>query len=251
MLKITIIGSGNVAQHLISAFQKSNEIEILQVFARNLNTLSDLIDSKKIVSDFMELLPSDLFIIAVSDNAIANVSSKITFDNQLVVHTSGGMALEVLDNKHRKGVFYPLQSFTKNKAVDFQTIPICIEAENDLDFYFLEKVAHVLTNKTYNINSLQRKSLHISAVFVNNFVNHLYQIANEICEENQVDFDILKPLIVETANKILEIKPQLAQTGPAKRNDSQVIENHIASLNNDFHKNIYKILTQSIQQNGN
>jgi predicted short-subunit dehydrogenase-like oxidoreductase (DUF2520 family) len=250
MLNITIIGSGNVAQHLISAFLKTKEINILQVFARNKNNISQQIDSNKIITDYKDLQTADLFIIAVSDNAINIVSSQIPFDNQLVVHTSGGMAIDVLDDKHRKGVFYPLQSFTKNKAVDFKTIPICLETQNDLDYYLLEKIAQILTNKTYNINSLQRKSLHVSAVFVNNFVNHLYQIGNEICQESQVDFEILKPLILETAHKIMAINPKNAQTGPATRNDTQVIEQHLDFLKTENQKNIYKILTQSIQQNG-
>jgi predicted short-subunit dehydrogenase-like oxidoreductase (DUF2520 family) len=143
-----------------------------------------------------------------------------------------------------------LQSFSKNKAVDFKNIPICLETESELEYYFLEKIAKTISDKIYNINSLQRKSLHVSAVFVNNFVNHLYQIGNDICNENNVDFDILKPLILETANKIIEISPKSAQTGPAKRKDSVVIEQHLDFLKDENQQNIYKILTQSIQQNG-
>lgn len=250
MLKISIIGSGNVAQHLILAFQTLADVEIIQVFSRDKEIVSGIIDSNKIIDDFSKLLPSDLIIIAVSDNAIAEVSTKIPFENQLVVHTSGGTNIDVLNKKHRRGVFYPLQSFSKNKAVDFKNIPICLETENELDYFLLERIAKTISDKIYNINSLQRKSLHISAVFVNNFVNHLYQIGNDICEDNNVNFEILKPLILETANKITAISPKSAQTGPAKRRDSVVIEQHLDFLKNENQENIYKILTQSIQQNG-
>lgn len=250
MLKITILGSGNVANHLIDTFQKHQEIEILQVFARNKSNISNTISSEKIVTDFKNLKPSDLYIIAVSDNAIAEISNQIPHDNQLVVHTAGGVDINSINSKHRKGVFYPLQSFTKNSYVDFKEIPICIEADNNLDYYFLEKIASIISNKIYNINSTQRKYLHVSAVFVNNFVNHMYQIGNEICSENDIDFEILKPLILETARKITKLTPKMAQTGPAKRNNIEVIENHIKSLKDKNHQNIYKILTHSIQQNG-
>jgi predicted short-subunit dehydrogenase-like oxidoreductase (DUF2520 family) len=155
-----------------------------------------------------------------------------------------------LNNKNRKGVFYPLQSFTKSRAVSFSEIPICIEANNENDYLILKNLAELLSKKVYKINSAQRKSLHISAVFVNNFVNHLYKIGNDICNENEVDFDILKPLILETANKIMTISPHDAQTGPAKRNDSTVINSQLDFLSNHNQKEIYKILTHSIQQNG-
>lgn len=250
MIKVTIIGSGNVAQHLISAFTNAENIEICQVFARNPETIFHLINPNKIVSDFDELLEADLFLIAVSDNAIAEVSSKIPFKNKLVAHTSGNFGIDDLDSKNRKAVFYPLQTFSKNKPVDFQEIPICLETQTESDYQILEEIAKTISNKTFKINSEQRKSLHVSAVFVSNFVNHLYQIGNEICNENQVDFEILKPLIQETANKILSLSPIEAQTGPAKRNDNQTINSHLQFLSNENQKEIYKLLTKSIIDNG-
>src|SRR3954462_3349851 len=115
MLKITLIGSGNVAQHLIKAFDKSETIEIAQVFSRKKETLASVIEFDKIVDDFQDLKEADLYIIAVTDNAIADVSAQLPFINQLVVHTSGTASIETLDDKNRKGVFYPLQTFSKNK----------------------------------------------------------------------------------------------------------------------------------------
>ena len=250
MIKIVIIGSGNVAQHLIQAFAKGREIEVLQVFSRQKEILIPLLDSGKITNDFNNLAEADIYIIAVSDDAISKVSSQLPFKNRLVVHTSGSVPINSLDNKNRRGIFYPLQTFTKGKEVDFNQIPICLESENDSDFELLEKVAKTISNNVFKSNEKQRRALHISAVFVNNFVNEMYRIGNEICEENKVPFEILKPLILETVNKVMTLSPEEAQTGPAKRNDTQTIEAHLDFLSNENHSTIYKILTQSIQNNG-
>jgi predicted short-subunit dehydrogenase-like oxidoreductase (DUF2520 family) len=247
MIQITLIGSGNVAQHLIKAFAKNELVEIVQVYSRKKETLASLIDFDKIVNDFDELKEADLYIIAVSDKAISEVSKQLPFQNRIVVHTSGAASLDVLDPKNRKGVFYPLQTFSKNKEIDFSTVPICLEAENTFDFRILETLAKNISNAVFAINSDQRKALHVAAVFVNNFTNHLYQIGQEICEEHQVPFEVLKPLIQETAQKINTLNPVDAQTGPAKRHDSTTIEAHLQYLTNENQKNIYKLITQSIQ----
>jgi predicted short-subunit dehydrogenase-like oxidoreductase (DUF2520 family) len=250
MIRLSIIGSGNVAQHLIQAFSKNAETELVQVFSRNPEAVFLLISNDKIISDLSELKPVDLTIIAVSDDAISEVSTQLVFQNQLVVHTSGSVSIEALDSKNRKGVFYPLQTFSKSKEVDFKVIPICLEAENDTDLQLLTNVAKTISNSIANVDSQQRKALHVAAVFVSNFTNHLYQIGNEICKENNLSFDILKPLIQETANKILSLSPNEAQTGPAKRKDTQTINAHLNFLTNETQKEIYKMLTKSIIDNG-
>lgn len=250
MIRVSIIGSGNVAQHLIQAFSKSTEIELVQVFARKPAAVSHLIPIDKITSDFSELKPVDLTLIAVTDDAIAEVSEQLPFNNQFVVHTSGSLDMKALNTKNRQGVFYPLQTFSKSKEVDFKTIPICLEAKNEKDFQMLETVAKSVSDSVYEINSEQRKALHIAAVFVSNFVNHLYQIGNDICVGNNLPFDILKPLIQETANKILTLPPSEAQTGPAKRKDTQTINAHLNFLTDGNQKEIYKMLTKSIIDNG-
>lgn len=250
MIKITVIGSGNVAQHLIKAFTKSEQIEIVQVFSRKKESVLNLVNADRIVTEFANLHESDLYIISVSDDAISEVSEQLPFKNQLVVHTSGTTSIDVLDSKNRKGVFYPLQTFSKAKSVDFSIIPICLEAENPEDYTILDTVAKSISEAVFSISSEQRKALHVSAVFVNNFTNHLYQIGQEICVNNQVPFDILKPLILETADKIKVLSPANAQTGPAKRHDYTTIEAHLNYLTDENQRNIYKLLTQSIQHNG-
>ncbi len=250
MFKVILIGSGNVAHHLILAFKKAVGIELVQVLARNKNSLTHLLNSEVITSDYNQIKEADIYIIAVSDNAIEAISNLLPLENKLVVHTSGSVSIATLTNKNRKGVFYPLQTFSKNKAINFEEVPICIESENAADLELIKKVANCISKNIYEIDSNQRKSLHIAAVFVSNFVNHLYQIGQEICIENELPFEILKPLILETANKVMTISPNEAQTGPAKRNDTQTINTHLNFLSNKNQKEIYKILTKSIIDNG-
>ncbi len=250
MISITIIGSGNVAQHLIKVISKTATLELVQVFARNVDSIIHLIDSEKITNDISQLKNADLYIISVSDDAIQSVSNSLFFSDKLVAHTSGSVAMEELSDNNRKAVLYPLQTLSKKKEVDFTTVPLCIEAQNETDLHLLTEVAQHLSVHVYNVDSEQRKSLHVAAVFVSNFVNHLYKIGSDICIEHKVPFEILKPLILETAKKVQIMEPNEAQTGPAKRNDTSTINKHLAILTDDNQKDIYKILTKSIIDNG-
>ena len=250
MIRVTVIGSGNVAQHLLKAFVNNPDIELVEVVARTKTELVSFLPAEKIVISCEAMLPTDVVIIAVSDNAIEKVSAQITLKDTLVVHTSGTIPMNILDDKNKKGVFYPLQTFSKFKEVDFRVIPIAIEAQNEESVALLEKVGKSISNHVQQIDSSQRKTLHVAAVFVCNFVNHLYQIGNEICDENNLSFDLLKPLIVETAHKIKTLSPSEAQTGPAKRHDTVTINSQLNFLTNETQKEIYKLLTQSIINHG-
>ncbi len=249
MITINLIGSGNVAQHLISVLQQTEGVVLQSVLVRNLKSISHLLTDEKIITIPEQLQPADVTIISVTDSAISEVSNTIPFENQLVVHTSGSMGLDVLNDKNRKGVFYPLQTFSKLKSIDFKEVPLCLETENESDYQLLETFGKSLSDKVFKINSEQRQSLHVAAVFSCNFVNHLYQIGNEICDENKVPFEILFPLIQETADKIKTLSPKEAQTGPAIRHDQKTIDKHLAFLNDETRKTIYQLLTQSIQNN--
>ncbi|SEP64068.1 Predicted oxidoreductase, contains short-chain dehydrogenase (SDR) and DUF2520 domains [Flavobacterium urocaniciphilum] len=239
-----LIGSGNVSTHLFQAFSKVPDVEVVQVFSR---TFSNDFPSNIQISDFTQISEADVYIICVSDNAIASVSDQLPFENRLVVHTSGSTNFDVLNAKNKRGVFYPLQTFSKHKEVDFNEIPICLETEKETDYEILEKLAKTISKSVNKIDGNQRKALHVSAVFVCNFVNHLYHIGSEICKENNIPFHILQPLIEETAEKIKTLSPEEAQTGPALRKDSKTIEKHIDFLTDSTQKEIYKILTNSIQ----
>ncbi len=251
MIRVSIIGSGNVAQHLIKVFSLNTDIELVQIFVRNKKTVLNLISSDKIFSNYKNFIPVDVVIIAVTDGAIDLVYQELPFTSQLIVHTSGTFSLEALTNKNRTGVFYPLQTFSKSKEIDFKTIPICIEAQNENDYKTLECVAHAISNSVHRINAKQRLSLHVAAVYVCNFTNYMYTIGNDICNLNNLSFEILKPLIQETANKIMLLSPAMAQTGPAIRKDTSTLKTHLDFLTNDNQKEIYKLLTKSIIDNGN
>ncbi|RZJ28032.1 MAG: DUF2520 domain-containing protein [Flavobacterium sp.] len=250
MVKVTIIGSGNVAQHLVAAFSASDSVELVQVFSRDISKIGHLVSAEISIDNLGLLADADLYIISVSDDAISEVSEQLPFSGNLVAHTSGSVPIDELDSKNRSAVFYPLQTFTKNKPVNFREIPICLESGDKTDYQTLEVVARAISDKVFAIDSVQRKALHVAAVFASNFTNHMYKIANDICEENQMPFDILKPLIAETANKIRLLSPADAQTGPAKRNDKYTIASHLDFLKDDNRNNIYKTLTQSILDDG-
>lgn len=248
MITVNIIGAGNVATHLYKAFNKSNQVAINQWFSRDLKCVQDFDSETDITNDLSTLEPTDVTIIAVSDDAIAEVSKHIPYENTLVVHTSGSVSLHELDKKHRRGVFYPLQSFSKTAEIDFSNVPICVEIDRLADVPILKKLVTVIGSPYYRINSDQRATLHLAAVFVNNFSNQLYRIAHEITESTSVEFEILKPLIMETAHKIESISPYMAQTGPAIRKDKRTIKKHLNALKNPIHKDIYQLLTKSIQK---
>ena len=247
MISVVILGSGNVALQLIRAFLKIDTINLKQVYTRNQEDINTLKDSINTTNDISLLKQADVTIIAVSDDAISSISSHIK--NSFVVHTSGSVDMKSLNNIGRKGVFYPLQSFSKKKKVDFKNIPICLESETNEDLQKLEELVSLLQSKSYLLSSHQRKKIHVAAVFANNFSNHMYTIANEICEKYNIPFDILHPLIEETTNKIKIITPEKAQTGPAKRNDAETIENHLNLLSKK-QQEIYLKITQSIQEYG-
>ena len=247
MISVVILGSGNVALQLIRAFLKIDTINLKQVFTRNQEDINTLKDSINTTNDISLLKQADVTIIAVSDDAISSISSHIK--NSFVVHTSGSVDMKSLNNIGRKGVFYPLQSFSKKKKVDFKNIPICLESETSEDLLKLEKLVSLLQSKSYILSSHQRKKIHVAAVFANNFSNHMYTIANEICEKYNIPFSILHPLIEETSNKIKNLTPEKAQTGPAKRNDAETIENHL-NLLSEKQQEIYLKITQSIQEYG-
>ncbi len=246
MIRVVILGTGNVATHLFDAFFEASGVEVLQVYGRNKKSLAYFSNKTKTTTQLQKLEPADVYIMAVTDDVIGSFSNQIPFSNKLVVHTSGGVDMDVLSNKNRKGVFYPLQTFTKGRAIDFSTIPICVEAENASDSTLLKKLGEQISKKVVEISSKERSKLHVAAVFVNNFVNYLYFAGEEIAKENKLNFELLKPLIFETAKKIETLSPKEAQTGPAKRNDIKTIKKHLHLLHNSTHKKLYKQLTKAI-----
>jgi len=247
MISVSIIGAGNVATHLYKACKAAEGISINQWYSRDVSKLSSYQNEVQTISDVASLSEADIYIIAISDDSISEFSSSLPFEGRLVVHTSGSVNIHDLDKKHRRGVLYPLQTFSKGANITIQEVPFCIEALEKSDYKLLKALVEALGAKAYKISTEQRQTLHLSAVFVNNFVNQLYRIAHEISDAKSIDFNILKPLIMETAQKVQEMSPYKAQTGPAMRRDKKTIKRHLKLLEKEEHKTIYKLLTASIQ----
>ncbi|MFH1005760.1 MAG: DUF2520 domain-containing protein [Bacteroidota bacterium] len=226
--KIVIIGAGNVATHL------GKELKIK--FSKNINFVDRT---------------ADIFIIAVKDDAIDEVAKKINIKNKIIVHTSGSVDMNILRKySENYGVLYPLQTISKERKLNFEKVPICIEANNKQTEKILFSIGKSISKNVYCINSEKRKILHLAAVFACNFTNHMYFIAEQILKKEKLSFDILKPLIEETAKKILNMSPADAQTGPAKRNDKKILQHHFRILSkNKYYREIYRIISNNIIRN--
>lgn len=246
-MQIVLIGSGNVAFHMAKAFTEAG-ISIAQVFGRNEKELSVISEKFNLSISTKVLADADLYIISVSDSSIAEVSKKIQKTDCLVAHTSGSISRDALQGNYRKGIFYPLQTFSKSKNLDYSKIPFFIDAENDSDKEILKNVASKLSKNVMFADDEKRKYIHLTAVFACNFVNHLYARAKEISDSQHIPFEYFLPLIDETTRKIHELEPKLAQTGPAIRNDERVLELHEKLITDEEKLKIYKTLNESIRK---
>ncbi|PRX55189.1 Rossmann-like and DUF2520 domain-containing protein [Flagellimonas meridianipacifica] len=245
MLKVVVIGTGNVAENLIHALNESEQVKLVQIVGRDRHTLEKYTNIANVTWDFGNIEDVDIYIIAVSDGAIETVSKKLSKKQGIVVHTSGATAMNSILSE-KKGVFYPLQTFTKGRVLDFSNIPICVEASNTEGVFVLRELGACISKRVYEVNSEQRKKLHLAAVFANNFSNHLFHISETLCVKEGLSFELLKPLILETVEKLEILSPFEAQTGPARRKDTESMERHLELLSDNQHKKLYKLLSQAI-----
>ncbi len=247
---IVILGAGNVATHIALAL-KNNNFFVRMVYSKTAESAKILADQIKtdFTTNINELpLVADLYIISVSDSAISKLIENLKVNNGIVVHTAGSISMNLLKPYFKNfGVFYPLQTFTKSRSLDFSEIPLCIEASNTFTQNKLLSLAQSLSSRVELINSDKRKVLHMAAVFACNFTNHMYSIGSELLKSEKIDLDLLHPLIHETAKKAVELNPGDAQTGPAVRNDKKTIGMHLKMLKKypEFEK-IYSFVSESI-----
>ncbi len=248
-MKITLIGSGKLATQLgLRLVEKKHTI--LQVYSRTLQNAKKL--AIKLNTNYTNELSNietncDICIVAIKDDFIQKLSNKLFFDS-LIVHTSGSVSTEVLKKYKNYGSFYPLQSFSFEKTPNWETLPILVYANNESSLNRLQRLANSISNNFHIVNNQQRKQLHLAAVFANNFSNHLFHIAEELLKEKNISFDLLKPLIIESVQKIENTSPKNIQTGPAVRNDMETINRHLEQLkNNDNLNQLYQLFTQLIQ----
>lgn len=250
-MKIVLLGSGNVATHLAKALKSKGE-EIVQVYSQNLDNATLLAQSiaTEAIGDLNEIKQNaDLYIISVKDDAIESVAKSLKNVTGLVVHTSGTTDINILSSQVAKaGVFYPLQTFSKSKEVSFENIPLCIEANDESQLTILNNLAAKISREVYKLNGEKRKVLHLAAVFACNFPNHLYALANKILSQNDLNFEIIRPLIAETADKVMSNLPENVQTGPAVRVDESTLNKHLSMLTDMAElQNIYQTLSDSIK----
>jgi len=246
MKNIILLGSGNVATHLGIALNNSN-YTIVQVYSKSIDNAKLL--AKKLdahfTNDLTKLKSADLIIVSIKDDEILSVLSQIK--NTAIVHTSGSIGLNIFRQKFTNyGVFYPLQTFNKEIDVNISEIPFCIEG-NSLKFEKqLIEIAKAISNNVIKMNSDQRKQLHIAAVFACNFSNHMFSIADNLLAKKDIDFKILLPLIRTTIANLKKNKPKELQTGPAKRKDTSIIQEHIAAIKEKEIKELYTKISSNI-----
>ena len=248
---VVFIGAGNLATNLAKALYYKG-FRIVQVYSRTEESARAL--AEKVEADYttdLQEISKDakLYIVSLKDAAFVELLPQITEGKQksLLVHTAGSIPMSVWEgHAERYGVFYPMQTFSK---VDFQEVPFFIEAKRAEDTELLKAIASTLSEKVYEADSEQRKSLHLAAVFICNFTNHMYALAADLLEKYNLPFEVMLPLIDETARKVHELAPRDAQTGPAVRYDENVMSNHLAMLvDSPALQEIYKLMSKSIHE---
>ena len=244
-MRISLVGAGRVATHLARVLGQSHQI--IDVYSRTLDKAQILAEqvNAKACSTIQEMQSDvDLVVIAVSDQSISTVIPALAaqFPNRLIVHTSGSTHINILSQHHeRAGVFYPLQTFSLGREINWHTTPLFIEAQQDADLKTLTMLAESLSERVYAYDSAQRLSLHLAAVFACNFSNYCYDMAKQVVDAQQVDFSLLYPLILETAHKATHNDPMRMQTGPAMRGDQNIMNMHTHMLENAERKDLSQV----------
>ena len=249
-LKIVLIGAGNVAWHLGHGFKMAG-VGISQVISRSRSSAESLAASlnTSFSIDPGDFKPgNDCCLLCVSDDALEGIAGRIRFGNCLALHTAGSVPADLLQGKAKNyGVLYPLQTFTKNRPVDLLQVPFLVEASNAENLALAKRLASAISGNVVEAGTELRLQLHLAAVFAGNFTNHMYALAEQLLGKQSPGFELLKPLIRETAEKAIEITPRKAQTGPAVRGNKRIIEKHMALLaSNPEIRELYRILSESI-----
>ena len=246
---VVFIGAGNVATHL-SQNMKYIGYRIRQVYSRSFENAKALAEQLKcrITTNLKAIkTDADLYIFAIPDDALPAVLAEIPPNNGLWIHTSGSVPMDVFHGfTERYGVLYPLQTFSKQRDIDFSEVPLFIEANSFDDNELLYDLAGGLSNEVKNLTSEKRKYLHLAAVFACNFSNRMYSIAAQLLEKQGVDWRLLRPLIAETAFKLYDMSPDQAQTGPAVRGDHNIILQHKAMLEDETLRTLYSLISENI-----
>lgn len=251
--RVVLIGSGNVAWHFGRALRKAGA-EIAQVWSKqeaHARKLAKTLGAEPVWDKTKVMAAANLYLIAVKDDAITSAVSLIPKGMGITIHTAGSISIDAVNKTKTKfaGVIWPLQSLSAGKATRLSQVPLCIEANKKTALPYILQVANTISSNVFELNSKQREAAHLAAVFANNFSNHLFALAEKLALKHKIPFDVLRPLILETAEKVQLLSPAAAQTGPAKRNDKLVLKKQLEMLNDDPQlQKIYRLLSSSIQQ---
>ena len=252
-MKIVLIGAGNLATHLGKALHAAGH-DMVQVFSRTMQsaeTLASLLDAEPLTDMAQVRDDADVYIFSVKDSALEQLISQLCGgEKKVFLHTAGSMPMSVFGGKAlHYGVLYPMQTFSKQREVDFSIIPCFIEANDEFALKQIEGLAGQISHRVYQLSSEDRKYLHLSAVFACNFANHCYAASQELLQQHGIPFDVMLPLIDETAAKVHGMTPKEAQTGPAVRYDENVIGKQIRLLENQpYFQKIYDCMSKSIHE---
>ncbi len=251
-LRTIIIGAGKLAWHLGPALKKAG-FRIIQVYSRTLSSAAAFglhIDVPWTTDVNMLKEDAELVIFCITDRALEGLLPQINLKDVFMIHTAGSLPSNVFEKWTGDfGVLYPLMTFTKTRSIDFRTVPVCIEANNKENEDRLKNIAGKISDNVSTVNFENRKIMHMAAIFACNFTNHMYRTAYDILSHNEFDFGILKPLIMETAKKVLEMSPHEAQTGPASRHDKIILSIHQLMLcDQPEWQKIYTFVSESIYQ---
>lgn len=249
-MRVTVIGTGNVAYHLVRLIEQS-DFRLHQIYGRNPQKAAELAKSGgcSFRSELDQLDPdADLYLIAVKDDAVEEIAEALPQTRGIVVHTSGSLPVNILSRFQRSGVFYPLQTFSRTEKVNWKEVVLCVEGSDRETAGELTASFQPYVQSVEQVDSRQRAVLHLAAVFACNFSNHMYRIAQKLLENKGLKFDLLESLITETTRKALDSNPADAQTGPALRGDQNTLEKHEQLLADEPElRKLYQTLTNSIQ----
>lgn len=252
MIKIVFLGAGNVASHLAPALERSGVGQVSQVYSRTLDSAASLcafLRSANPVCDVSQIeTDADIYIVSLVDHAVGEALSAVppTRRDPLWLHTSGSLSMEVLAGRSDSfGVFYPLQTFSKDRDVDMSQVPIFIEGNTPEVTERIRTMAETVSGKVYYADGDLRRRMHIAAVFACNFTNYMFTVADDLLRADGLSLEVLHPLLAETVRKAMTGLPERGQTGPAVRGDMVVVERHASMLPDDLAE-IYRLLSESI-----
>lgn len=249
-MDIVIIGSGNVATHMTTALKASGN-RVVQVYSRTFNNaelLAQRVEAEPI-DNIGKIYPTaDLYILSVKDDVLSGTVAQMPLTTGVWAHTGGSVPISILSQHKKIGAIYPLQTFSREREVNFRDIPLFIEGNSSETTTFLKNVAETISGNVHLLSGDKRRILHLAAVFACNFANHMYTLASEIMGEEDLPFHLLNSLISETAAKVMVVDPRSAQTGPAVRFDEEVMQKHLDLLDDPMKKEIYSMLSRSIHK---